>query len=162
MNHRKERSFLLGGKGELFFLSQKRKVPLKTSLFHLVFTDVNTSFVHAVNSPLFSEQQKRYEAGFACKRSLEPCKGLENKKFLGHVIYHKVFTSYCGMNMSLVINIKFKFFAWAIKSRSKGSLWIKGKNFVVSMDFDVIGAICIFACTHGFKFLDWKRWIQFA
>ena len=67
MNHRKERSFLLGVKGELFFLSQKRKVPLKTSLFHLVFTDVNTSFVHAVNSPLFSEQQKRFRAGLPAK-----------------------------------------------------------------------------------------------
>ena len=72
MNHRKERSFLLGVKGELFFLSQKRKAPLKTSLFHLVFTDVNTPFVHVVNSPLFFEQQKRYEAGFACKRNFKP------------------------------------------------------------------------------------------
>ena len=41
--------------------SQKRKAPLKNSLFHLVFTDVNTSFVHVVNSPLFPEQQKRFK-----------------------------------------------------------------------------------------------------
>ena len=30
--------------------------------FHLVFTYVNTSFVHVVNSPLFSEQQNRFRA----------------------------------------------------------------------------------------------------
>ena len=50
--------------------SQKRKAPLKNSLFHLVFTDVNTSFVHVVNSPLFSEQQKHYEAGLPAKEAL--------------------------------------------------------------------------------------------
>ena len=47
--------------------SQKRKAPLKNSLFHLVFTDVNTPFVHVVNSPLFSEQQKRFNVGYADK-----------------------------------------------------------------------------------------------
>ena len=52
--------------------SQKRKAPLKNSLFHLVFTDVNTSFVHVVNSPLFPEQQKRYEAGLPAKGTLNP------------------------------------------------------------------------------------------
>ena len=47
--------------------SQKRKAPLKNSLFHLVFTDVNTSFVHVVNSPLFLELQKRFNVGYADK-----------------------------------------------------------------------------------------------
>ena len=65
--------FLFGVKGGLLFLiTKKEKSPLKISLFHLVFTDVNTSFVHAVNSPLFSEQQKRFNAGFAYKMYLKP------------------------------------------------------------------------------------------
>ena len=65
--------FLFGVKGGLLFLiTKKEKSPLKTSLFHLVFTDVNTSFVHAVNSPLFSEQQKRFRAGLPAKEALNP------------------------------------------------------------------------------------------
>ena len=94
MNDRKSMFFLFGVKGGLLFLiTKKEKSPLKNSLFHLVFTDVNTSFhlmfsnrkhfirstnsslfVHAVNSPLFSEQQKRFNAGYAGKKSLEPAK----------------------------------------------------------------------------------------
>ena len=50
-----------GQRGAFLFIA-KKKSSLKTSLFHLVFTDVNTSFVHAVNSPLFSEQQNRFRA----------------------------------------------------------------------------------------------------
>jgi hypothetical protein len=32
---------------------------------------------------LFSEQQKRFNVGYADKKSPEPCKGLENKKARG-------------------------------------------------------------------------------
>jgi hypothetical protein len=65
--------FLLGVKGGLLFLiTKKEKSPLKTSLFHLVFTDVNTSFVCVANSPLFSEQQKRFRAGLPAKGTLNP------------------------------------------------------------------------------------------
>ena len=110
MNHRKERSFLLGVKGELFFLSQKRKAPLKTSLFHLVFTDVNTSFVHAVNSPLFPEQQKRYEAGFACKRNFKPSwfkkalkKALASPSAVGGQIVPEPCESRCTLKPALAL-----------------------------------------------------------
>ena len=47
--------------------TKSRCSPPITPLFHLVFTDVNTSFVHAVNSPLFPEQQKRFNVGYADK-----------------------------------------------------------------------------------------------
>ena len=53
---------LWGQRGISLFDYKKREIPLKTSLFHLVFTYVNTSFVHVVNSPLFSEQQNRFRA----------------------------------------------------------------------------------------------------
>ena len=58
---------LWGQRGTSLFDYKKREIPLKTSLFHLVFTDVNTSFVHVVNSQLFSEQQKRFRAGLPAK-----------------------------------------------------------------------------------------------
>ena len=58
---------LWGQRGTSLFDYKKREIPLKTSLFHLVFTDVNTSFVHVVNSPLFPEQQKRFNVGYADK-----------------------------------------------------------------------------------------------
>ena len=73
----------------LFFLSQKRKAPLKTPLFYLVFTDVNTPFVHVVNSPLFLEQQKCFTAGSAGKKSFEPCKGLKTLFVLTFGIFLK-------------------------------------------------------------------------
>ena len=65
MNHQKSEAFFS-------FYRKKEKLPLKLRLFHLVFTDVNTSFVHAVNSPLFSEQQNRFNVGYADKKSLKP------------------------------------------------------------------------------------------
>ena len=109
MNHRKERSFLLGVKGELFFLSQKRKAPLKTSLFHLVFTDVNTPFVHVVNSPLFFEQQKRFRATWSQNR-LKPkwfYKVLNPKRFLNASfacrMYHKPCESRCTLKFALAL-----------------------------------------------------------
>ena len=55
--------------------SQKRKAPLKTPLFHLMFSCENISFVCIANSPLFPEQQNRFNVGYADKKSLEPCKG---------------------------------------------------------------------------------------
>ena len=55
-------------------ITKKEKSSLKISLFHLVFTDVNTSFVHAVNSPLFLEQQKRYEADLSANKALNLAK----------------------------------------------------------------------------------------
>ena len=41
--------------------------------------------------------------------------------------------------MSFVINVRFKFFAWAIKSLSKGSLWINGRDLISSKSYSVTG-----------------------
>ena len=54
---------------------KSRCSPPKIPLFHLVFTDVNTLFVHVVNSPLFPEQQNRFGADLSANKAPKPCKG---------------------------------------------------------------------------------------
>ncbi|ARA92882.1 hypothetical protein AWN76_006705 [Rhodothermaceae bacterium RA] len=44
------------------------------------------------------------------------------------VRYHRVFTSYALILSSAVISVRFPCSAWAMRSRSKGSLWWRGRR----------------------------------
>jgi hypothetical protein len=72
MNHRKEYVFSLGGqRGTSLFDYKKREIPLKTSLF--------------------SEQQKRFNAGFACERHFTPTWVRKKIFILKRSLYEKTF-----------------------------------------------------------------------
>ena len=52
------------------------------------------------------------------------------------------------MNISFVMSVRSDAFAWAIKSLSKGSRWMSGRDLVISIQSEEMGTALIFAFIH--------------